>query len=157
MRLAPLRFLLAFIVALILVSPGFAANEVKNLYEAEVDVANKDAQTRSEAFGLALLQVAVKVSGRRGAGANPVVVEAVQHPDRFVQQFRYREIEPPSAEDTAPGGQRLKLWVQLDPKAVDALMRDAGMPVWGRVRPSVLMLVVIDPLMICIWVEVPRL
>jgi uncharacterized protein len=144
MRLAPLRFPLAVIVALVLVSPGFAANEVKNLYEAEVDVASKDPQVRSEAFGLALLQVAVKVSGRRGAGANPVIVEAVQKPDRFVQQFRYREIEPQGATGTAPQSATLKLWVQLDPTAVDALMRDAGLPVWGRVRPSVLMLVVIE-------------
>lgn len=144
MRCASLRPLLACILALVLVSPVFAAGEVKNLYEAEVDVANKDPKVRSEAFALALLQVAVKVSGRRGAGANPVIVDAMQSPDRFVQQFRYRESAPQSAEGAASQGPALQLWVQLDPPAVDAMLREAGMPVWGRVRPSVLMLVVIE-------------
>ena len=119
-----------------------AAVEVKNLYEAEVAVADKDRKLRTEAFGLALLQVAVKVSGSRGATASPVVVAAVASPDRFVQQFRYRNTAPVTGETSQSPA--LNLWVQFDAPAVDALIREAGMPVWGRVRPSVLVLVAIE-------------
>lgn len=144
MRIACLSSLLVPILALSLVSPTFAAEEVNNLYQAEVDVADKDRSVRTEAFGLALLQVAIKVSGSRGAAANPVIIEAVQSPDRFVQQFRYRSIEPAAGETASPQAATLKLWVQLDAPAVEALIREAGLPVWGRVRPSVLVLVVIE-------------
>lgn len=144
MCLASLRPLLVPILALVFISQIFAAGEVKNLYEAEIGVADKDRKMRSEAFGLALLQVAVKVSGSRGAAANPVIVEAMRSPDRFVQQFRYRNSEPVIGAGAASQVPALKLWVQLDAPAVDALIREAGMPVWGRVRPSVLVLVAIE-------------
>ena len=137
------RLLIAFLV-LVVGAPVFAASEVRNLYEAEVAVANKDRKIRSEAFGLALLQVAVKVSGRRGAAASPVIVAAMESPDRFVQQFRYRNTTPVAGGNESPESPTLNLWVQFDAPAVDTLMREAGMPVWGRVRPSVLVLVAIE-------------
>ncbi len=137
------RLPIAFLV-LVVGAPVFAASEVRNLYEAEVAVANKDRKIRSEAFGLALLQVAVKVSGRRGAAASPVIVAAMESPDRFVQQFRYRNITPVAGGNESPESPTLNLWVQFDAPAVDTLMREAGMPVWGRVRPSVLVLVAIE-------------
>ncbi len=137
------RLLIAFLV-LVVGAPVFAASEVRNLYEAEVAVANKDRNIRSEAFGLALLQVAVKVSGRRGAAASPVIVAAMESPDRFVQQFRYRNTTPVAGGNESPESPTLNLWVQFDAPAVDTLMREAGMPVWGRVRPSVLVLVAIE-------------
>ena len=137
------RFLVAFL-ALVVGAPALAAGEVRNLYEAEVAVASKDRKIRSEAFGLALLQVAVKVSGSRGAAASPVIVTAMESPDRFVQQFRYRNAVPAAGGNESPGSPTLNLWVQFDAPAVDSLVREAGMPVWGRVRPSVLVLVAIE-------------
>lgn len=122
----------------------FAAGEVKNLYEAEVNVVDKDPRVRKEAFGLALMQVAIKVSGRRGAAANPVVIEAIKEPSRFVQQFRYHNVAPTGSEDPAAEIPALALWVQFDAPAVDTLMSEAGLPVWGRVRPSVLVLVAVE-------------
>jgi len=144
MRIASPYRLLIPVLALVVIAPAFAAVEVGNLYEAEMAVADKDRKTRTKAFGLALLQVAVKVSGSRGAAANPVVVEAVVSPDRFVQQFRYRNFAPLAGEGESPESQAFELWVQFDATAVDALIREAGMPVWGRLRPSVLVLLVIE-------------
>ena len=144
MRIAFPYRLLVPVLALLVTAPAFAAVEVRNLYEAEIAVADKDRKTRTESFRLALLQVAVKVSGSRGAAANPVIVEAVESPDRFVQQFRYRSIAPLAGEAKSPESQAFELWVQFDAPAVDALIREAGMPVWGRVRPSVLVLAAIE-------------
>lgn len=144
MRVPPCcRLLIAFLV-LVVGARAFAASEVRDLYEAEVAVASKDRKIRSEAFGLTLLQVAVKVSGSRGAGASPVIAEAMESPDRFVQQFRYRNVAPAAGGDEPPEGPTLNLWVQFDAPAVDTLVREAGMTVWGRVRPSVLVLVAIE-------------
>ncbi len=144
MRIASPYRLLIPVLAFVVAAPAFAAVEVRNLYEAEIAVADRDRKIRTEVFGLALLRVAVKVSGSRGAAANPVIVEAVASPDRFVQQFRYRSIAPLAGEGESPDSQAFKLWVQFDAPAVDALIREAGMPVWGRVRPSVLVLVAIE-------------
>jgi len=139
------RFSLCLVfLAWILSAPVFAAGEVKNLYEAEINVVDKDPGVRTEAFGLALMQVAIKVSGRRGAAASPVIVEAITDPSRFVQQFRYRNVATASSEDPSSQSPTLNLWVQFDAPAVDGLMREAGMPVWGRVRPSVLVLVAVE-------------
>jgi hypothetical protein len=144
MRIASICGLVFPLLALVVFPPAASADEVRNLYEAEVDVPDKDRKIRAEAFGLALLQVAVKVSGSRGAVDSPVIAEAMESPDRFVQQFRYRNVEPPTVDSETPEGPALRLWVQFDPRAVDTLIRDAGMPVWGRVRPSVLVLVAVE-------------
>ena len=142
-RTSILPLLVAFL-GLVAGASVFAAGEVRNLYEAEVDVVDKDGGVRTEAFGLALMQVAIKVSGRRGAAESPVIVEAIKNPARFVQQFRYSNVAPVSEEGESPESPALKLWVQFDAPSVDGLIREAGMPVWGRVRPSVLVLVAIE-------------
>jgi hypothetical protein len=144
MRTADRFFLLVVFLGWLLGSPVFAAGDVRNLYEAQIDVVDREPGVRTEAFGLALMQVAIKVSGRRGAAANPVIVEAIKSPGRFVQQFRYDNVAPASADGESPQSPALTLWVQFDAPAVDALIREAGMPVWGRVRPSLLVLVAIE-------------
>jgi hypothetical protein len=146
MRIAALFHLLAPVLVLVSSTPVFAAEQVTDLYESRVDVLDKSAKLRREAFGSALLKVVIKVSGSRRAAARPVIVEAIETPDRYVQQFRYDSVDAPAdaAADAAEAAPALRLWVQFDPPAVDALMRDAGLPVWGRVRPSVLVLVAIE-------------
>jgi hypothetical protein len=144
MRIVAFARLLIPLLALVSVAPTYAAEEVRNLYEAEVVVADKGAQVRREAFGAALLKVVVKVSGSRDASASPLVVEAMAGPDRYVQQFRYDNVASAPAAEASAENPALELWVQFDARAVDALIREAGLPVWGRVRPSVLVLVAIE-------------
>jgi hypothetical protein len=146
MRIVALFCLLTQVALLLFSAPLPAAEQVTDLYESRIDVADKSAKLRRQAFGQALLKVVVKVSGSRGAVARPVIVEAMETPDRYVQQFRYDNVDAP-ADTTGEAPQEtppLRLWVQFDPPAVDALIRDAGLPVWGRVRPSVLALVAIE-------------
>ena len=153
MRIARLLRVLVPILAVVFSLPVPAAEEVKNLYEAEVGVADKARGSRNVAFGAALAKVAVKVSGRRGAATSPVIVEAMKRPERYVQQFRYQNVAAPALAAEQPAEietqaraetQTLELWVQFDAPAVDALLREAGLPVWGRLRPSVLVLVAVE-------------
>ena len=130
-------------MALVLVHSTALAGEVRNLYAAEVAIEDKGDEARHAAFGKALLEVVVKVSGSRGALGNPVIVAATEAPERYVQQFRYENVQAPAAAAEA-ASPALELKVQFDARAVDALVREAGLAVWGRVRPSVLMLVAVE-------------
>jgi hypothetical protein len=121
------------------------AGEVRDLYEARVEVADKGDEARKPALGAALLQVIVKVSGSRKPGANTVIAAALESPRRYVQQFRYSNLESPAGgEESSPEAPAFELWARFDPRVVDPLIREAGLPVWGRVRPAVLALVAVE-------------
>lgn len=122
-----------------LLGPWALADQVTNLYEAEVRVTGKSVEERDTALARGLLSVVVKVSGNRAAGGNPAIAGALGDPARYLQQFLYRSGATPQG-----GADALTLWARFDPGAVDGLIRDAGMPIWGRVRPSVLALVAVE-------------
>ena len=128
---------LAFLVALagFFTVPSRAA-EVPDLYEAEVRVATQEPADREAALRLALRRVLSKVSGRREVESHPLLVDALSAPAGFVQQYQYRtrSAEEPDSEE----GETSRLWAKFDAKVVDGLIHEAGLPVWGRSRPSVL-------------------
>ena len=125
--------LLALWLLLAGVSPAFAAS-VFGLYEGQVAVSGKDESERVSALGAALRQVISKLTGlERPDGA--VVEAAVADARSFLQQYGYRD----TGDALAP----LALWAQFEPAAVDAIVRDARLPVWGGQRPNVLAWVVL--------------
>jgi len=73
---------------------------------------------------------------------NPIVAAAVSDPARYVQEFQYRTAA--AAEGGAGGGQELRLWTRFDSRAVDGLLREAALPTWGRVRPSLLVWLAVE-------------
>ena len=115
------------------------AEVVGDLYEAQVLVPSRDQADQQPALGQALGLVVAKLSGQREAASRPEVVEAASTPGRFVQQFQYRSV--PGQGLKAP---KLYLWAKFDPLVVEALVRDAGLPLWGRQRPTVLAWVGVD-------------
>jgi hypothetical protein len=122
------QILKALLLALVLGAvPGGA--QVRGLYEGQVPVLGKDAAERGPAVGSALRQVLSKLSGIPDPGG-PEVEEALAEPERFVQQYRYR--------DTPEAELPLVLWVRFDSDVVDALLADAGLPRWSAQRPEVL-------------------
>jgi hypothetical protein len=126
---SPILKVLVIALALAATPPGVGAAQVRGLYEGQVPVFEKDEQERGPAVAEALRQVLSKLSGVPSPGG-PVVAEALAAPERFVQQFRYRDT--PEAEIP------LVLWVRFDASAVDALLADAGLPRWSAQRPEVL-------------------
>ena len=113
--------------------------ELQGLYAAQVAVANQDQNERQRGFQLALEQVLVKVSGERALVKRPSIAQALAQPERYVAQFRYRTEIAPAAALGAPPERTLVLWTEFDGPAIDTLLREAGLPVWSRVRPSVLL------------------
>jgi hypothetical protein len=113
---------------------GWAAT-VTGLYEAEVPVAGQSAEQRDAAVRAAFLLVATRITGSRRAEQQPGFDSLSAKAPDLVQQYRYRRTEGPA--EAAMGQSRL--WVQFDPGAVNRLLREHGLPVWGGKRPAVLL------------------
>lgn len=121
------------------------AAQVEGLYTAEVETTSKEESERNLALGKALRDVLVKVTGERDPQTYPGVVPAMSDPSKYVEQFGYRvetietivesEIEDPFEESV----DKLTLWARFDSRAIDGLIRDAGLPIWGKTRPSMIM------------------
>jgi uncharacterized protein len=106
--------------ALCIGSLAARAVSVPDLYEVTIPIE----QSRDTAFVEALKSVAVRVSGRRDAGAR--LGPAVNSPRQYVQRFAFTSDN--------------QLQVAFDSGSVDRLLGEAGLPIWGRERPATLVL-----------------
>lgn len=95
------------------------AATVQDLYVAAVSVPDRSEAARRKAFIEALGQVAVRVSGSRAAPER--LGSAIGDVQRYVQRFGYLA--------------QNQLQVGFDARAVDELLNQAGLPIWGRERP----------------------
>ena len=136
-----------------LLTPVHSA-DVEGLYTAEVPVTGRGDAARAAGVRAALAVVLVKVSGAASIVAHPAVVKALKGADRYVQQFRFTKasaavgltpaLAPPETPLPSTAEGTLNLWVAFDGKAVVALMRDNGLPIWDATRPLVLVWLVVD-------------
>jgi len=134
------------------VTPGVTAGEVSGLYEAEVPVKGQGDTERKRALNIALEEVLIKVSGNRNVISMDILKPVLSRPMGLVQQFRYRDL--PSLEDQQPSQQHNTevvadpftqvLLVSFDAQAVNLALNNAGLPVWGRARPSTLVWLAIE-------------
>lgn len=116
---------------------------VEDLYVADVYVtAENDAQRLSGARA-GLLQVLTRVSGHQNITDNETIRVALRNPTRFYYQYSYQ----PTDRSFQVGNQVLPgriLRINFEPNAIAGLLREAGFPVWGSNRPSVLLWVVVS-------------
>jgi hypothetical protein len=112
------NFLLALLA--VMASAAVHAVTVNDLYEVSQPVQT----TRDAAFVDALRTVVIRVSGQRDA---PTKLGAtLNNPRQYVQKFGF----------TSEG----VLEVGFDSVSIDRLLTNAGLPIWGRERPAVLVL-----------------
>ncbi|MFT5390349.1 MAG: hypothetical protein ACI8PT_000534 [Gammaproteobacteria bacterium] len=112
------------------------AAEVEGLYVAEIPVASKDAAQREGALAKALFEVLVKVTGSAGAAKHPQIREAATRSAEYLRQYRYETVMR-----EGPGGVPVPILVlvgEFDPKSVNELVRSVGLPMWSRIRPTML-------------------
>ena len=131
------RYLLWLLLPSLFYLQTAAAEQVAKLYEGEVPVIGQNSEARATGIQQAFAQVLVKVSGDRGLLSNPQVDGLLRRASSYVQQYRYLSLEDSPAGVAAPEADRL-LWVSFDERAVNRLLRESGVPVWGTTRPSVL-------------------
>jgi hypothetical protein len=126
----PIRSLmLAVLLGAAAVGVGSAA-QLGNLYEATAELDPSKSRARDMAFAEAMEIVLVRVTGQRNIASDPGVGELLAEPGAFVTQFR----------ETIEG----ELWVAFDGRAVNRVLTDARLPIWGEERPVVLALVAMD-------------
>jgi hypothetical protein len=163
-RLAPTLRALALL--LFMVSGPLPAAQVGGLYEAEVPVVGQETEQRNQSIVEAFRRVLVKVTGNRGIVRHPLLGSDIAEAPRYVQQYRYRLIpvdatsqtppeplspsggpaapQPPSpagevAEPGSPAEPRRMLRVSFDESAVNRLLRQRGLSIWGDTRPAILL------------------
>jgi hypothetical protein len=151
------------LLALLLMSLPLFAARVGGLYEAEVPVAGQETAQRNQAIIAAFKEVLVKVTGSRGTLRQPRLASDIAEAPRYVQQYRYRlqpvetVLQPPAEEqpqqpdgeppqppavegiEPEPVAPERMLRVRFDEDAVNRLLRQRGLPVWGETRPAILL------------------
>lgn len=103
---------------------------VDGLYEATVPVADQSTDAQRQGLADALAVVLVRNSGSRTAAS----LEA--DASRLVQQFRFERRDAVDPE-TGEAMSQLFLWARFNPTAVQRVLVDNGLPIWGRERPAV--------------------
>ena len=101
-----------------------------DLYTARVSM--EDRGDLEPALAQAMRAMLVRLTGLRRPEEAPGVQEALADPERFVQQYRF--------ESDADSG----LTVKFDPGAVDGLVERLGLGRWSRVRPRVIVWLVVE-------------
>ncbi len=140
------RFVIARGLMLALVLCGLAgASQAGDLYEVQVPVAGQQDRERTRALRVAFEQMLLKVTGSREAAQAEAVVAALRQPMGYVQQYRYLPLpDDDRAEALREDGYLEMLRVSFDDDAVNQLLQDAGVPLWGRTRPVTLMLLAVE-------------
>jgi len=134
------HLLLAALWGCVMALPA-AAERVDNLYRERVLVADQSDDVRSQAGAEALRLVLLRASGRHALGESEVLRRALAKPLRLIESFRYE-----TAVDDDEGQAQTRLQMTFSQSAVEALLREAELPIWPENRPSVLMWLVHDDL-----------
>jgi hypothetical protein len=130
-RAAAVRLLLAGLLALA-VAPAAA---LETVHEATVPVADRSEAVRQQAVRQALAEVLARLSGDpalpRQAGVAPLLEDA----GHYLQQYQYEGSEAAGT---------LMLRAGFDAAALEARLRQQGLALWGRERPSLLVWLAVD-------------
>ncbi len=120
------------------------AVKVPGLYEAETAITDQSAESRKAATRTCLGMVLVKLTGERNVSGKTALLPMLDRAGKFVQQYRYREIQIDEPEPGAPPATELRLAVKFDEDTLNRSLRESGIPVWDKERPSVLIWLVIE-------------
>ena len=115
---------------------------VEDLFTVELPVADQTTSLRLESFSQAFKEVVIKVSGSDEALRSPAFKRPMERSARYVKQFRYVTRSEPGDDELDAG--RLYLRIDFDQQLIEGLLRENNFPVWGRERPSSLMVISYD-------------
>ncbi len=133
---------LPLLVLLAACSSPVRAVIVDDLFTVELPVADQTTSLRLESFNQAFKQVIIKVSGSDDALRSPAFKRPLERSARYVKQFRY--INRGQSDDEEFDGGRLFLRIDFDQQLIESLLREHNFPVWGRERPSSLLVISYD-------------
>jgi hypothetical protein len=116
---------------------------VADLYVAEVLVTSQDKNQLTRGARAGLLQVLVRISGAKAVENHPLVVASLRRPEQYYYQYSYESTDRSfQIGDEIVPARILRL--SFEPSAVSRLLRQAGFPIWGDNRPSMLVWMVVN-------------
>ena len=134
--------LISIMMLRLLVVENLQAAVVEDLYTVELAVADQTTTQRLEVFNQALKEVIVKVSGSDEVLAMSELERPLQNSSRYVLQFRYINKKDETTEAFEAG--QLFLRTVFNQDLLEKLLRENGIPIWGKERPSTLLLISYD-------------
>lgn len=105
--------------------PGLAET-VANLYQVREPVTGQSPDERNRATQAALETLVLRLTGDAKAAQGAALASLRKDPQQVISQYGY-EAGPPET-----------LLVDFDPATTDRALREAGLPIWGSNRPSIL-------------------
>jgi hypothetical protein len=125
------RIFTLFLWLLCLSSAAGMAGTITDLYQAEAPVANLRPENRRPAIRAALGMVLVKLTGDRYAAADPSLQQVLQRAESYMLEFK-------------TNAESLMLWVHFDENTLTRDLRELGVALWGKERPSTLLWLLIN-------------
>ncbi len=125
-------------------SPISLADEVEGLYTAQVPVKTQEQRERFQRYPAAISQVIVKMSGDTRAPDRPELAQTIANGRRLVQQYHYTPLGDHADPLLKEEGYTHKLVVQFDGELLTQALVQAGVPLWGRTRPEVLVWLAVE-------------
>ena len=131
----------AAVLLLSLLSTQIRAEKSQNLYEVLVPVLDQTSATREQAFQQVFDGVVRKLTGRDDIATSTKLSGFRAKAGTYVSQFHYQERSV--AEQTAPDEAHY-LRVRFNESAINQILRQHNLPLWGADRPSMLIWVAQD-------------
>lgn len=120
-------FVFSLLISSLLCSLSLFAVEVPDLYSAKIPVKSQNSADRSVALKAAMQAVLIKVGGHADVVKAPTIKAALRNYKTFYTTYRYNR------ED-----QQNHLIVSFDEKKINQLFIEANLPLWGSLRPQIL-------------------
>jgi hypothetical protein len=118
-----------------------AAIQVKELYDVEVTVRDQGATERQRAMQQGFVEMITRLSGSQGMQQLGQSAAELKRAAKYVEQYRYLKSEGKPVTKQEAG---LKIWMRFNPKAVQKLLQEQQLPLWGSTRPETLLWIAID-------------
>lgn len=117
----------------LMASQQSVAIEVTGLYQVTVEVKDQTPSTRWKGMLTGFKEILIRKSGSGRVLSTSEVKQAYRKVSAYVQRFQYAANE---AEDAQ---QPFLLHLDFEPRLIDELIQEAGMPIWGSNRPVTLL------------------
>ena len=112
---------------------------IDDLYTVALLVSDQTTDLRLEAFEAAFALVLIKVSGSDESQKNPAILRVAKRSSYYVKQFSYES--RPGLDVEGAIIKLLYLKVNFDQQLIEHLLRKYNFPIWGRERPSSLLVI----------------
>jgi len=144
------------IILLICLFSSFTVNAADkvDLHSAEVKIADDSRAERKIAIRAALVKVLTKLTGIRDIEQQAASRRILSTASTFVQQYKNRKEDivfeeqqvPEAVNEEVTEQPKIQRFINVTfgAEALDSGLREAGLPVWGNPRPSLLLWLVVE-------------